>query len=730
MRVTKLLCSILISLALAVAATAQQAPKPEAKKAAPAKAAAGQPAATYKTLKYPALNQIKVPEPVRFELANGMMVYLVEDHELPVITVAATIRTGSRWEPVNKAGLASITGAVMRTGGTATRPGDKLDEDLDRLGAVVETGIGQDSGRAQVLVLKEDIDSGLTILADILQTPAFPQDKIDLAKIQQRDQIARRNDNPSSIAFREFNRIILGKDTAYGHITEYDTISSITREDLIAFHRQYFQPENVLLGAWGDFSAPEMRARIEKTLGAWKRGGRPKPAAPEVDPAARNRAGIYFIGKEDTPQCWVVMGFLGGKRNDPDFYALTVMNQILGGGFASRLFANVRSEQGLAYTVGSNWAAGWDRPGLFQALGSTKTESTVKILTSIRHEVANMAEAGAADAELTRAKDGILKGFAFEFDSTSKIVQRMMSYDYYGYPRDYLQQYQANIERVTQADVARVAKQYLKADQLAILVVGKEQGMDQPLSSLGKVTNIDVTIPKPKQEALGAATADAVNKAKALLGNLRQAMGGAALDKVTDYTSVANMTLSTPQGEFAIKMELTANLAGKMLNKMQTPMGEVTQGYDGQTAWMRTPQGTQELPGSQKAELEGNLFRDEISLLRNLDNPAYTVQALGPAEVEGKSVEGVAVSDAARKLQVKLFIDPKTGLLARKVYTAAVMGAPGEIEEIHSDFREVGGVKLAHKVVMNREGKKFAEMTITEVKLNPGVADAAYKKPQ
>lgn len=726
MRITRLLVSLLISLGLALA----QTPAPAAKKAVPAKAAPSKAARSYKDLKYPPLNQIQVPEPVRFELANGMVVYLVEDHELPLISAAAIIRVGSRWEPVNKAGLASITGTVMRTGGTASRPGDQLDEELDRLGASVETSIGEDSGRATVSVLKEDIDKGLAILADLLQNPAFPQDKIDLAKIQQRDQIARRNDNPNAIAFREFNRVLHGKNTAYGHIPEYDTIAAITREDLIAFHRQYFQPESVILSAWGDFNATEMRAKIEQAFGGWKRGGRPKPPVPEVDPGASRRAGVYFIRKDDTPQSWVVMGHLAGRRDDPDFYALSVMNQVLGGGFASRLFANVRSDQGLAYTVFSNWGAGWDRPGTFLAAGSTKTESTMKILTSIRREIANMAEAGASAEELARAKDGILKGFAFEFDSTSKIVQRLVSYDYYGYPRDYLQRYRANIEKVTREDVARVARQYLRTDQLAILVVGKEQGMDEPLSKLGPVTNIDVTIPPPSQKPLEAATPEGAAKAKALLNRARQAMGGAAFDQVKDYSSVSEMKVATPQGEFNIKMEATINLAGKSLNKMQTPMGEMTFGFDGQAGWMRGPEGLGEMPASMRSELDGTFFRDTIRVFQNLNNPAYTVQALGPAEVEGKRAEGVAVSDAARKLQLKLWFDSATGLLVKKAYHAAAMGAPGEVEEILSDYRDTGGLKLAYKAILKREGKKFGEVSVSEFKLNPGLDDAAYQRPK
>ena len=457
------------------------------------------PVEHYQDLAYPPLNKIQPPKPERFVLANGMTVYLVQDHELPLITVSAIIRVGSRWEPVEKAGLADIVGTVMRTGGTPTRNGDKLDEELDRLGAVVETGIGEDSGGATVSVLKEDINLGLDILADLLQHPAFPQDKIELAKIANRDAIARRNDFPSGIAHREFRRILFGKDSPYAHQTEYATIDAITRDDLVAFHQQFFQPENVILGVWGDFGA-EMKSRIEKVFGAWPKGGHPKPPVPEVDPNWAKRAGLYLINKEDVNQSRVIMGQLDGRRDNPDYYALDLMNQILGEGFASRLFSRVRSAQGLAYEVGSSWAAGWDRPGIFSAAGSTKSETTTKILTSIKTELGTFISGGVTDEELQRVKDSTLKEFAFEFDSTGKIVERLMRYEYYGYPSDYLERYQENIRKVTRADAERVAKQYLKPDEFIVLVLGNAKDFDQPLTSLGPVKDVDITIPKPKAE--------------------------------------------------------------------------------------------------------------------------------------------------------------------------------------------------------------------------------------
>jgi zinc protease len=714
-----------VTMILVLAAFAQQAQKPQEAKPA----AKPLPARSYKMLKYPPLNEIKVPEPTRFELANGMIVYLVEDHELPMIDMAAMIRTGDRWEPVDKAGLAAITGTVMRTGGTPTRSGDQLDDELDRLGASVETSIGEDMGRAGVSVLKEDIDTGLTILADILQHPAFPQDKIDLAKITQRALIARRNDDPQGIAVREFVRLLFGRSSAYGHIPEYSTIDSITRADLVAFHKKFFQPENVILGVWGDFNAAEMHAKIEKAFAGWARGGEPKPPVPALESGARERAGVYFIPKDDVNQSTVYMGFIGGKRNDPDYYALDVAGEILGGGFSSRLVSHVRTEQGLAYAVGASWNAGWDRPGTFFAIGGTKSETTIKIINSIRDQIRSMSE-GVTDDELARAKDAILKGMAFDFDSTAKIVRRMMTYEYFDYPRDYLQQYRANIEKVTKADVLRVSKQYLKPDELAILVLGNQKDFDQPLSTLGKVTPIDITIPKPQEAKLETATLESTAKGKALLAAACKAVGLDAVP-VKDYTVTGSTAVSMPQGEVAMKMQATHSMTGKILNKMTTPMGEIEQGYDGQVFWMKTPQGVQQMPSSQTGEVQGAVFRNTVSLLENFENSGLTVQALGPAEVDGVEVEGVAISDPARSLVVKLYIDPKTGLPAKKVYTAAMLGGPpGEMEEVYSDYREVSGVKMPFKTVIFQAGKKRAEQTITDVKINPGVADAAYKKPE
>jgi predicted Zn-dependent peptidase/outer membrane lipoprotein-sorting protein len=731
---------IALVLVFSVALLGQQATKPAPSgagkaSAVPAAASASKSSvpASYKDLKFAPLNKIQVPEPVRFQLSNGMVVYLVEDHEIPMISVSAMVRVGSRWEPEGKTPLASITGSVMRTGGTPTRNGDKLDEELDRLGASVETGIGEDSGRAFVSVLKEDIDKGLAILSDILQNPAFPQDKIDLAKIQVREGIARRNDDPAGIPSREFARLMYGPNSAYAHQAEYETMDSITREDLIEYHRQFFQPENLILGAWGDFNAEEMRAKIEKAVDSWKRGGKPQPPVPAVDEAyARQKAGLYFISREEVNQSWIVMGHLGGKRNDPDFYALDIANYILGGSMSSRLFSNVRTKEGLAYSVGSGWGAGWDRIGTFRATGNTKGETTVKVVNAVKEQINTIASGGITLEELSKAKDSILKGFAFEFDSTGKIIQRLMSFEYYGYPKDYLQKYRENIEKVTREDAARVAKQYFKPDQFIVVVLGNEKRFEQPLSSISSFQTLDITIPQPKskQDPLSAATPESVALGKQILSSTKQAMGGAAIDKIADQKTSANLLVQTPQGAMDLKMETTFKLPNKVLSVITLPMGQMTSGFDGNSVWMKSPQGTQVLPDSQKGDRLADLNRNTLMILRNFNSEIFKVQALEKAEVEGKPVNVVALIDNSSQKTTTLYIDLQSGLLLKKAYNGTLMGGPpADIEEFFADYREVDGIKMAFKTTIMSGGQKRAEISLSEVKFNTGADDSLFVKP-
>lgn len=449
-------------------------------------------------LTYPPLRDIQVPEVDQVELANGLKLYLLEDHSLPKVEGVALIRTGDRYEPADKVGLASIVGQVMRTGGTTHLPGEEINRLLENAGAVVETGVGASSASASIFALKEDFPMALEILADLLQNPTFPQDKIELSKVQEKTAIARRNDDVMGIASREFIQILYGPESPYGRTTEYATIDAITREDLVAFHSKYFHPNETALGLWGDFDSAEVKSLVEKHFGPWKRKNVDFPPLPEV--STDWKASVNFIAKDDVNQTNLRIGHLGGRRNDPDYFALQLMSEILGGGFSSRLVKRIRTDLGLAYAASASWGAGWDMPGSFFIFCNTKSESTVQAAEEILREVRRITEESVSEDELRVAKEGRLNSFAFNFDTTGKIVRRLMTFDYYGYPRNFLETYKANIEQVTTDDILKAAQKHIQPDKLIVLAVGRAQDFDKPLSTLGEVNTIDIAIPAPKTQ--------------------------------------------------------------------------------------------------------------------------------------------------------------------------------------------------------------------------------------
>jgi len=289
---------------------------------------------SYKDIKTPPLHQINIPMPKRIQLANGMVIFLMEDHELPLIRGSASIRGGERDVPADKAGLASIYGQAWRTGGTETKTGDQLDDLLEARAARVETSADDDSSSVSINVLKNDFDTVFPIFVDVLQHPAFRQDKIDLAKTRLNTQISRRNDEPSAIASRELARLGYGASSVYARQAEYATVASITRDDLLAFHKRFVHPNNIIFGLVGDFDSAAMEKKLRAAFESWPKG----PQAPRTTPndIAPAKPGVYFVAKDDVTQTNIGFVAPGIVRNNPDYYDVAVMNEVFGGGFAGR----------------------------------------------------------------------------------------------------------------------------------------------------------------------------------------------------------------------------------------------------------------------------------------------------------------------------------------------------------------------------------------------------------
>ena len=434
---------------------------------------------------------VKIPSPAaeRVVLDNGMIVYLLPDTELPVVTVSALIRTGSIYDPPDKIGLAEMTGAVMRTGGTAKMSADKIDEELEYLAANVSIGISTESGGAGLDILKKDFQRGLEIFADLLRRPAFDPAKIELARRQMLETIRRRNDNPSSITGREFRKLIYGANHPFGRESTIETVSTITRDEIVAFHQQYFKPNAVILGISGDFERSRMLAALNEMFGDWKQERVNLPTIPAVTPVSLEAGRSVFVIPRNLTQTHLRVGQLSVRENDPDYFALALLDDILGGNsFTSRMFRDVRSRQGLAYSVGSAIRPGHMVPGVFLLHALTKAPTTYQALNSMLEQYERLRREPVSDQELQHAKDAFLNSFVFSFADAGQIVGRLMELEYHGLPSDFLQRFRDGVMQLTKEDLLRVAQKHLDPNRLIILAVGKDQDFEKPLAAFGQVT--------------------------------------------------------------------------------------------------------------------------------------------------------------------------------------------------------------------------------------------------
>jgi zinc protease len=473
----------------------------------------------------PKLHEFNPQQPKRIELKNGIVLFLQEDHELPFISGSVLIPGGTRDEDPAKAGLVGLYSQAWRTSGTAKLDGDAMDDFLEARAAHIETEGGEDSTSLSWDSLKGDSGQVFSLALELLLHPKFSAEKLELARQQEATSIVRRNDDEAEIAGRESAKLVYGANSPYARQPELATIGAVTLDDLKAWHDRTIGGK-LIVGVSGDFDPVAMEAKLRAAF-----EGLPpaKPLPPRHDlfpgpmpgapadrsssvgwkpgaPADRSSSvgwmpGVYFIDKQDVNQSNVEIVGLGTDRHNPDVPALAVMNEILGGGFASRLFQKVRTELGLAYAVGGGMGFAYDHPASFRVGVLTKSVSTVDATRAAMGEIKGLTTRPFTQVELERAKDDLLNSFLFRYDTRDKVLAERELLEFYGYPADYLESYKAALEKVTLADLDRVAKKYIHPAQLAVLVVGNGPEIKPGLEELklGPVQTIDITIPMPEK---------------------------------------------------------------------------------------------------------------------------------------------------------------------------------------------------------------------------------------
>lgn len=666
----------------------------------------------YDKINFPELNEFNKPNVETFTTDNGIKFYLLEDHELPLIDVSVNIRTGGVLVPNDKTGLASLTGQVMRSGGSENYSADELNALLENNAANISTFIGFTSGGASLNVLKEDFDKLLPALVDILQNPAFPEDKIELAKTQSKSGISRRNDNAGPIANREFDKLIYGKDSKYSRNTEYQTINNITREDIVAFHNEHFTGQNMMVGVVGDFDTAEMKEKLQSAFSSIPAGDKTSLAFPDVDYSYKNT--INLADKPDVNQSTVLLGHIGGMRDNPDYAKVQVMNNVLSGGFSGRLFQKVRTDLGLAYSVGGSYSMNTFYPGQFTIQVQTKTETTAEAIDAILGEVKRLQNEAITKEELQDTKDQFLNSLVFRNTSYSQILNRQMSNEYRDLPEDSFEEFVEGVKNTTVKDVQNMAQKYLKPEQMEILVVGNKSGLGDQLQKYGTVNELDISIPQPGTDDTKTVEGDS-QKGRQLLDKMADAI-------IAPGTELNTLSVSgeifIPQMGQKLPVTMKMDFPNAIEQNIQAPQGTLTMALkDGQGTMSMAGQ-ERPLPASspQVTNLKAALNRSIVPIAMKADElePQFT----GQEEVDGTTYNKVSVNVSDKN--IILFLATDTNLPAMMQYQEfnPQQGSQVTVEDKYTNWTSNGGVTYPYSQNTFIGGNEASRATFNSHEVN------------
>jgi zinc protease len=426
----------------------------------------------------------KIPAWTKTTLSNGATLLVVERHALPLVSFTMSFVGGSnQLEPADKPGLGSLTASMM-TEGTTLRSGDDISNALQLLGTTVGFGIGGEAGSVQFRSLKDKFEPTLAIMAEELLHPSFPATALDRLKQRTIVNLRLNMDRTSGIAGVVYPKLLYTTAHPYGRTMNEESVGSITRDDVVAFHKAFFQPSRAFITVVGDITPADAKAKIERALASWPAGGSRATFDYPAPPAAKTTT-VYIVDKPDAAQSTFAIGLVGPPRSTPDYYALRVMNNLFGEQFQSRINANIREAKGWSYGVGSGFSDGRG-PGQFRAGGEIQTNKTDSALVEFMKEIRGIrGDRPVTDDELASAKAALIQSLPSRLASLAGISGMINEIYVNDLPEDYWSQFQAGVKAVTAADVQRVARQYMDADHLAILIVGDRAKIEAPVRATG-----------------------------------------------------------------------------------------------------------------------------------------------------------------------------------------------------------------------------------------------------
>ena len=656
-------------------------------------------------------------------LANGLRVYVIEDHRLPLVSATLNVLAGSAYQAPEKAGLASLTATLLREG-TATRSSQDIARAVDSAGGSLSASAGDDVATVSMTFMKSFAAQGMELMADITSHPAFAEEEIARQMQQAQSNLSVNYANPEYLAPLAASRALLGTHPyAYPNDGTPDTLKGISRDDIAAFYKANYGPARAWIAVAGDVTPAEAYALVEKSFGLW----RAEATAEQSFPAPPQRkAQVLIIDMPNAVQTQIVVGQTGIARNHPDFLALQLANQVFGGSFNSRLNMKLRANEGLTYGASSGFGPN-RQAGTFEASTFTRTEKTFEATEMIVNLLKEFRANPATEAEFNEAKAYLLGSFGVSTETASAVAGRVMVAAVYGLGDDYYSGHLQRLQALNRQQVVEALQRFLDPAKLSIVAVGNAKEFASKMEAFGptvivKGDELDLVAPdlKKKRPAV-VASPEGAAKAQALVQAAIEACGGKArVLAVKDHVTLGKLKLTLPQGTIEADTEETLLVPGHYKMVMTGPMGVVTQAVSPAGAWMAQGDAKQDLPAAVAAELAKSVTTGGggLGLLAAVAEGKAEVQLLSPTTVLWKQ----------DSFEATLTFDPAAHYLVKAVYKSIGMMGPAEMEIVFSDFRSVGGVTLPFVEELSQGGQKIGLRNISKRTLNSGVSAATFEK--
>jgi len=668
---------------------------------------------------------VTLPTVERFTLPNGLEVMIVKSDRLPTVAMQLAIRAGRGEEPLARLGVAELTANVLPKG-SKKKSALAIAQAIDFVGGSITADASFEATWVSCSTLAKDTKTCLELLPEMITQPSFPQGEIDKAKAAMLADISRRLDDTGALANAELQNLLWGNDHVRGWVTSAAWINQLDRDDLIAWHKTWFVPANAQLAIAGDVDLAKLKKELVRAFGGWKKG--PVPARPRYPDPVRRAAVVRLVDKPGLTQTQIRVGQLGLRHDDARFFPTLVWNYALGGGaFSSRLMTVVRSQGGKSYGASTTFDRNLER-GSLVATTFTRTEETVATLKLVLDELGKMRDGGPNADEVEAAIANLAGSYALRLAGADDVAAALVTADLHGLSQRYVTDFPLLVANVTTEDAAEAARDLLRPETAAIVLVGDGAKVGPQLEAAGipfeKVAFTDAIGPQP-EVAAPPADAGKIAAAQKIIDAALVAKGGAKLAALKTLKMQATGTLSAQGQKLDVVFKRALVLPDRMRMDIElAKQFNVSIAVSGNAGWQSGPQGIDDLPASQLPALVQQRFIDPEFILLRAKDAGVTAELIGTDKVDGALCDLVRIV-APGGLEAQLLLDQKTHLLRQTRY----MNGGSETRETFDDYRDVKGIQIAHHRV-SIGGAEASDLKVDSVELDPAIDAKIFVKPQ